>query len=147
MSLRRYAVLFSIAATATVLGSEAHAMTLDECSAKFKSAKDANTLNGTKWSEFREKQCGLGTTNANAANTNSASPSAVAKAPIPPNVTFPNSIDSKFSAETPARQRMKTCLNSYHSNKSANTLSGMRWIQKGGGYYSVCNARLLKNNS
>ena len=46
---------------------------------------------------------------------------------------------------TPAKQRMHTCLEGYHANKDAGTLGGLRWIQKGGGYYSLCNARLKGN--
>jgi hypothetical protein len=37
---------------------------------------------------------------------------------------------------------MHTCLDGYYANKEANTLKGLKWIQKGGGYYSVCNSRL-----
>lgn len=34
----------------------------------------------------------------------------------------------------------------YYSNKDADTLNGLRWIQKGGGYYSICNARLKQDS-
>ncbi|MCO5064726.1 MAG: hypothetical protein M9924_09930 [Rhizobiaceae bacterium] len=61
---------------------------------------------------------------------------------IPEGVTFPEKIDAKFSSETPAKQRMKTCLDAYHANKAANTLGDLRWVQKGGGYFSLCTARL-----
>ncbi len=29
---------------------------------------------------------------------------------------------------------MHTCVDSYHQNKDANTLNGLKWIQKGGGF-------------
>ncbi|ENT79120.1 hypothetical protein H721_00651 [Brucella ovis IntaBari-2006-46-332] len=41
---------------------------------------------------------------------------------------------------------MHTCLDQYHALKDANALGGLKWVQKGGGYYSLCNAR-LKGNS
>jgi hypothetical protein len=37
---------------------------------------------------------------------------------------------------------MYTCLQQYHANKDGGTLGGMRWIEKGGGYYKLCNAKL-----
>lgn len=37
---------------------------------------------------------------------------------------------------------MQTCLEQYYANKQNNTLGGLKWIQKGGGYYSLCNSRL-----
>jgi hypothetical protein len=57
-------------------------------------------------------------------------------------VTFPSKIESKFASETPGKGRMHTCLDAYYSNKDAGTLGGLHWIQKGGGYYSLCNAKL-----
>jgi hypothetical protein len=37
---------------------------------------------------------------------------------------------------------MHTCLDQYKANKATNSNGGMKWIQKGGGYYSKCNAAL-----
>ncbi len=37
---------------------------------------------------------------------------------------------------------MHTCLDSYNAAKAAGTLGGMKWIEKGGGYYSACNRQL-----
>jgi len=36
------------------------------------------------------------------------------------------------------RSRMKTCLDQYRTNKANNPNGGLKWIQKGGGYYSEC---------
>ena len=36
----------------------AQALTMKECSAKYKEAKTAGTLNGMKWNDFRKAQCG-----------------------------------------------------------------------------------------
>jgi hypothetical protein len=35
-----------------------------------------------------------------------------------------------------------TCLDQYNANKASNGNGGLKWIQKGGGYYSECNKRL-----
>jgi hypothetical protein len=58
--ITRYAVLCAGAFLATIaLQSEsAHALSMQECSAKYKAAKDAGTLNGMKWNDFRKAQCG-----------------------------------------------------------------------------------------
>jgi hypothetical protein len=37
---------------------------------------------------------------------------------------------------------MLTCLDQYKANKADNMNGGLRWIQKGGGYYSMCNRHL-----
>jgi hypothetical protein len=37
---------------------------------------------------------------------------------------------------------MLTCLDQYHANKAGTGNGGLKWIQKGGGYYSECNKRL-----
>jgi hypothetical protein len=37
---------------------------------------------------------------------------------------------------------MHTCVDQYKANKANNTNGGLKWIQKGGGYYSECNKRL-----
>jgi hypothetical protein len=35
-----------------------------------------------------------------------------------------------------------TCLDQYNANKATNANGGLKWIQKGGGYYSECNKQL-----
>ena len=42
--------------------TSAQALTSKECSAKYKAAKEAGTLNGMKWNEFRKAQCGADAT-------------------------------------------------------------------------------------
>ena len=37
---------------------------------------------------------------------------------------------------------MHTCRDQYNANKATNANGGLRWIQKGGGYYSECNKHL-----
>ncbi len=136
----------------------AQALTMQECSAKYKAAKDANTLNGQKWNDFRKAQCG-----ADAAATPAAAPAAApaapkeaeakpkkeaapatpAAAPAPVgNAVFPSAVDAKYAKESAGKARMHTCVDQYNANKATNANGGMKWIQKGGGYYSECNKKL-----
>jgi hypothetical protein len=41
-----------------------------------------------------------------------------------------------------AKARFKTCDDQYQANKASNGNGGLKWIQKGGGYYSECNKKL-----
>lgn len=56
--------------------------------------------------------------------------------------TFPRAVDPKYSSEAAGKARMHTCLDGYKAAKASGTLGDMKWIEKGGGYYSQCNARL-----
>ena len=60
----------------------------------------------------------------------------------PEGVVFPTAVDSKFAGERPGLARMHTCLEQYRINRKNNALGGLTWMRKGGGYYSLCNARL-----
>jgi hypothetical protein len=57
---------------------------------------------------------------------------------IAANVVFPTVVDSKYSNEKPGRARRKTCLDQYKANKATNANGGLKWLQRGGGYYSQC---------
>lgn len=131
---------------------QAPRLTLKECSVKYRAAKADGSLGERKWNEFRRAECGwVGQTAWNTVEQGTGgkptvpasrqTPKLLATS-APAGVTFPAVISAAYSAETPARQRMRTCLENYHANKAAGTLGGLRWIQQGGGYYSLCNARL-----
>jgi hypothetical protein len=131
----------------------ASALTTQECSAKYQAAKKDGTLNGLKWNDFRKAQCGADATPAAApaaapaapppapapAPTTAAAPSAPAPAG---NAVFPNAVDPKYAKESAGKGRMHTCVDQYNANKASNGNGGMKWIQKGGGYYSECNKHL-----
>ena len=138
MSLRYAAICAGAVLAAVVLqGTSAHALTMAECSAKYKAAKDANTLNGMKWNDFRKANCG--------AEASAAPAAAPAPAPAPAaagNAVFPTAVSQKYSKESAGKARMHTCLDQYDANKANNGNGGLKWIQKGGGYYSQCNAKL-----
>ena len=152
----RYAAICAGAVLAAIAlqGTSAQALTMTECSAKYKAAKDAGTLNGMKWNDFRKAQCGsdaAAPAAAPAPTTASAPPAAPAPKPAPTpaaapaavgNAVFPSAVDSKYSKESAGKARMETCLDQYKANKANNGNGGLKWIMKGGGYYSECNKRL-----
>lgn len=140
-------------ATALSLPS-AHAMTVKECHEKFKEAKTANTLKGQSFKEFKASSCDVATTPASAA-PKAATPTtpASAEAPkpaksvaatevAPSNATLPSAVAPQYAKLSAGKARMQTCLDQYNANKASNANGGLKWIEKGGGYYSVCNKRL-----
>ena len=58
------------------------------------------------------------------------------------NAVFPNAVSPKYSGESAGKARMQTCLDQYRANKVNGGNGGLKWIEKGGGYYSECNKRL-----
>jgi hypothetical protein len=126
----------------------AQALTTQECSAKYQAAKAAGTLGGQKWNDFRKAQCGADASSAPtaAAPAAPAAPAPTAAAPAAPaavgNAIFPSAVDPKYSKESAGKARMHTCVDQYNANKTSNGNGGLKWIAKGGGYYSECNKRL-----
>jgi hypothetical protein len=149
---------------ALAMTSQANALTAQECSAKYQAAKAAGTLGDQKWNDFRKAQCGADATAAPAAAAPAAAaPAAAPKeaakkeskkeaketakeaaAPAAPSgpAVYPNAVDPKYSKETAGKARMHTCVDQYNANKASNANGGLKWIQKGGGYYSECTKKL-----
>lgn len=72
-----------------------------------------------------------------AAKPATAAPAAAASAAV-----FPTAIADAFKAKKPSKARFATCLAQYKANKATNANGGLKWIQKGGGYYAQCNKKL-----
>lgn len=143
-----------------------------QCSEKYQAAKAAGTLNGQAWPQFYSQCAAETKTGASPEPAAAATPApapVAAPAPAPANplkpavaaptpkttaapppapsgpagpAVFPSGISAAYSSEKPSKARFKTCLDQYKANKATNANGGMRWITKGGGYYSECNARL-----
>ena len=136
-------------ATAASDDSDGTGLSMKECSVKYQAAKKAGTLGGLKWNDFRKAQC---SGEASAANDDETAPTpntatykgepAAPTTAAPRGVGFPSAVATKFSSESAGKARMHTCLEQYYANKQNNSLGGLKWIQKGGGYYSLCNSRL-----
>ncbi|MFT4277401.1 MAG: hypothetical protein QM576_13695 [Rhodopseudomonas sp.] len=164
------ALLIAAGLTLWSAGTPAQALTAQECSAKYQAAKADGSLNGQGWNDFRKEHCGAaaasGDSNAAeakpaesksdpkpAATTSEAKSDAKpekkskansAAAPAVPQgpAVYPTAVDPKFAQEKPSLARLHTCAQQWKANKAANTTGSLRWIQKGGGYWSECNKRL-----
>jgi hypothetical protein len=119
----------------------ARALTMKECSAKYQAAKTAGTLGAQNWRDFRKAECGAGASAAAPAAAPATGGTATAQRPAR-NAVFPTAISPKYSSESAGRARMHTCLDQYNANKASNANGGLKWIQKGGGYYSECTKQL-----
>jgi len=139
--LTRYAAIYmgALVGAVALQGGAAHALTMQECSAKYKAAKEAGSLNGMKWNDFRKAECGA---TATAAPAPAPAPSAAPSTGYVGNAVFPNAVSSKYASESAGKARMHTCLDQYRANKASNGNGGLKWIQRGGGYYSECNKHL-----
>jgi hypothetical protein len=149
---------------ASSFATPASALSSKDCSVKYQAAKQAGTLNGQKWNDFRKAACGAPADTPTSPAANPFSPTA-ATAPAPGPTTpstrpvptsaaratatgsavFPRAIDSKYASESAGKGRMHTCLDQYNANKAVSGgvgNGGMKWIEKGGGYYSACNKGL-----
>jgi hypothetical protein len=144
------------AAMATV---PAAALTMQECSAKYEAAKKDGSLGAKKWNDFRKAECAADAkpaATATPAPTPTPPPKAAEAKPAPKETpktaaapaapsgpaVFPSAVSTKYSSESAGKARMHTCLDQYNANKAGSGNGDLKWIQKGGGYYSQCNAKL-----
>lgn len=142
----------SALALASFTIAPASALTMKECSVKYQDAKKANTLKGQKWNDFRKAECGdddASEADAAAAVPETAAPAtttAAAPAAKPAGkakaAVFPRTVSQKYSNESAGKARLKTCADQYNANKTSNANGELKWIEKGGGYWSQCNAKL-----
>jgi hypothetical protein len=139
---------------ALVATAPAQALTSQQCSAKYQAAKKDGSLGTMKWNDFRKAQCGADATPAAAPAAaapaapaepkqakKEAAPAAAPAAAAGP-ATYPNAVDPKYAKESAGKARLHTCVDQYNANKATNGNGGMKWIEKGGGYYSECNKKL-----
>lgn len=145
------ALLLAIAllATAPALAQDA---TMKVCGEKWQAAKAAGTTGGANWSKFLA-ECRAGQASRPDASAKGVPvPAAVAPAPpaSPPArgeaaskpAVFPAAVAGKYANLSPSQARRKTCSDQYQTNKAGDSNGGLRWMEKGGGYWSQCNSRL-----
>jgi len=126
----------ALGAFAVVTAGPSSALTSKECSTKYQAAKSAGTLNGKSWNDFRKTECaGVDADSETKADSRPGTTTAGG-------AVFPKSVDPKYAKETAGKARMHTCLDQYKANKANNGNGGLKWIQKGGGYYSECTKKL-----
>ena len=151
---REFATSLLLTLSVVALASPATALTQKECSEKYQAAKSAGTLGDKSWNDFRKSACAAASAPATTTETQTkpapatnatkdtapAKPSA--KTATTSNAVFPTAVSPKYAKESAGKARMHTCLDQYHANKATNGNGGLKWIMKGGGYYSECNKRL-----
>ena len=115
----------------------AYALTGKECSAKYQEAKEAGTLKGQSWQDFRKAECGRPDKPAASANPLRRDAEAKGK-----DAVYPTAIDPEFASLKPGQARRKTCAKQFQANKANKANGGQRWLEEGGGYYSNCVKRL-----
>lgn len=120
----------------------AQALTQQECSVKYKQAQSAGTLRGMNWNAFRKAECGASAATAGASATTTSAPASALKGG---RAVFPSAVAPKYASQSAGKARMHTCLDQYKANKASGGNGDLKWIQKGGGYYSACNKRLGGN--
>ena len=109
MFMKYLLALSAIAVELSLIAAPASALTMAECSAKYNSAKDADTLDGMTWNQFRKAECGADATDeapAKADKSAAASDDVAAK-----------------------RLTAKECSTKYNAAKEADSLDGMTWNQ------------------
>jgi len=119
---------------ATAISAPAQALTMKECSAKYQAAKEAGTLNGMKWNDFRKAQCGDTATPA-ATTSPETKP-----APAPEKTAAPAAPAEKTGS--PGRQaylnRLHACSAEWKAAKANGTRpAGMHWPQ----FWHECDER------
>jgi hypothetical protein len=153
------AVAFSAATAAAQTAAGATPQSrMKACAAEWDAKKAAHETEGLKYRDF-VREC-LSRTAAAPAAPESAPGSmgaepqppasrppgprtaAPAKPAAPGEAVFPSAVSQKYANQSAGRARMHTCLDQYNENKATGGNAGLKWIQKGGGYYSECNKRL-----
>lgn len=89
-----------------------------------------------------KSKAGHATTQDSGETTAAANPSGNKGSMTAENPVFPAKIPAEFAALPAGRARMKACVAQYNANKENGGNAGLKWIQKGGGYWPQCNARL-----
>ncbi|MCP1270742.1 hypothetical protein [Acetobacter cerevisiae] len=159
-SSARFALAALALSCATALSAPtAHALSAKECHASFAAARTAGTLDGQSYKQFKAAKCDAAATPATTAATpaetaKEAAPAAPATAPTAAStaapaaaattagVVFPSAVAPQYAKLSAGKARMKTCLDQYNANKASTGNGSLKWIQKGGGYYSQCNTHL-----
>jgi len=127
--------IFVTALATAAVSVPAQALSMKECSAKYKAAQAAGTLNGMKWNDFRKAQCGAEATAAPAAA--SPPPAATEAKPAAPAAAAPAA--KPVSAGRQAMiARERACGAEWKADKAAGKIpTGQKWPQ----YWSECNKR------
>ena len=111
MSKRAYGMLAGVAGLATfAIAQPASALTMKQCSEKYKTANDAGAVGTISWNDFRKAECGEGAT--------------MALKKVKTEKAKPEKIAPTTAAAGPS---MQECSARYQAAKTAGTLGAMSW--------------------
>ena len=141
-------ILASLAATPAL----AQDATMKICGEKWQAAKAAGSTGGATWPKYLA-DCRAGQASSQDLSAKGVPvPAAVAQLPggglpgrgetVSKPAIFPASVAAKYADLKPSQARRKTCSDQFQSNKAGDANGGLRWMEKGGGYWSQCNNRL-----
>ncbi|TIW94294.1 MAG: hypothetical protein E5V45_27760, partial [Mesorhizobium sp.] len=122
MLIHRLATLTGLAVATLFLAAPANALTMAECSTKYNAAKDAGTLNGQTWNQFRKAECGTDAA-ATTAETKAAKKTAKASDAAKTDTKAAAATDDNAAKGLTAKE----CSTKYQAAKAAGTLNGMKW--------------------
>ncbi|MCX2562549.1 hypothetical protein [Acetobacter thailandicus] len=153
----------ALSCAATFSAPAAHALSARECHQNFSDARKAGTAAGQSYKEFKAAHCDASAAEKTAPATPAAETSAAqtaapadkaekttekkekhsaVTAATDSSAVFPTAIAPQYAKLPAGKARMKTCVDQYNANKADGHNGSLKWIQKGGGYYSLCNNRL-----
>ncbi|MDP2357464.1 MAG: hypothetical protein Q8M31_15585 [Beijerinckiaceae bacterium] len=165
-------VAFLVLAACALLAGAVHAQDsapprenlMKACGDKWRAVRDVEKTKGVTWPQFlatcRAQASGARVPPAtgqakneakNEASKDSSKPASVkparqasvgGSAPV-----FPQDVAARHATERPALGRQRTCADQFKANKAAGTNGGLKWIEKGGGYWSRCNAHLKQTRA
>jgi hypothetical protein len=127
----------------------AQALSMKECGEQYRAAQKAGSLGGKGWNAFRAQNCAAATSAPSAAALDTppaesmqTTDAKVAATPAGSGPVLPAAVSPGYAQESPSKARRLTCLEQYRANKKTGGNGSLKWIQKGGGYYSLCSKHL-----
>lgn len=166
---RRIAMIAALAMTACAFVSNA-ALAQDPsaprenlmkaCGDKWRAAREVESAKGVTWPQFlatcRAQASGASAPPATSEARKEADNDSGKVAPARPqrqaalggaSPLFPQDVAARHASERPALGRQRTCADQFKANKAADANGGLKWIEKGGGYWSRCNAHLKQTRA
>ncbi len=126
------------------------------CGDKWRAVKETERPKGVTWSQYLSRcRAEIAKTRGSAPASGSSAASSTASAAKPAAAArasskgpvFPTEVAARHKSERPALARLRTCSDQFKINKASNANGGLRWIEKGGGYWSRCNAHLKQTRA
>ncbi len=130
--------------------------TMKACGDKWRAVREAETQKGVTWPQYlascRAQMAGAAPASPSRETAGDAARRAEAGASGADRAqrssrsdagpVFPREVAAKHASERPALARQRTCSDQFKANKASDANAGLKWIEKGGGYWSKCNAHL-----